>query len=243
MNTKEQKRGKDFEEVVGQFLRDIGYSMIEEQPKIGSGKAEFFVESRGGEGFFVEAKSPHLMKDTAFDADHIAKVAEFRSRVTRFVKKRYPSVYEKCIMDGTWSGHLGCLPSKKELASDLSLIEEWVGKEEKLPTRRDLFQWNRWLRSYEWVTAYLEDHRDLDEEGIRIVQAQCPVYHDIPSYPFGSVSISHTSKQGTPSTWSCRWRIVKRDRFYPDTKWIHLSWWRRRCWDLFSDKENGKKSN
>ncbi len=91
-----------------------------------------------------------------------------------------------------------------------------VGREKELPTKRDLGKWYGWLESYESVKTYIENHPELEREAVRIIKSQCPVYDDIPSYPYGRFS-APTPKQGKPQEWHCTWRLLRRDRHFPLT--------------------------
>ena len=102
----EQKRADYFEDLVRRFLKALDYTQIKKHPKIGEKRADLLVTT--GEGrFFVEAKSPHLMKDTLIDPDHFARVMLFERDVTQYVKKRFGTLYENCIMNGSRDGFLG----------------------------------------------------------------------------------------------------------------------------------------
>ncbi|MDE2758648.1 MAG: DNA/RNA nuclease SfsA [Acidobacteriota bacterium] len=77
----EQQRGDGFKALACRFLKALGYSQIEEEPMIGEKRADLLATTREGR-FFVEAKSPHLMKDTLFDPEHFDRVKLFERDVT-----------------------------------------------------------------------------------------------------------------------------------------------------------------
>ena len=92
----EQQRADDFEALVCRFLKAVDYTQIENHPKIGTKRADLLV-TRGEGRFFVEAKSPHLMRGTLFDPDHFARVMQFERDATQYVKKRFRTLYQNCI--------------------------------------------------------------------------------------------------------------------------------------------------
>ena len=103
---KKQQRGDGFKALVCRFLKALGYPQIEEEPKIGEKRVDLLVTT--GEGrFFVEAKSPRLMKDTLFDPKHFDRVKLFERDVTQYVKKQFGTLHENCIIAGSWDGFLG----------------------------------------------------------------------------------------------------------------------------------------
>lgn len=211
----EQWRADDFEAFVQRFLKALGYTQIEKHPKIGTKRADLLVT--GGEGrFFVEAKSPHLMKETLFDPDHSDRVMQFERDTTSYVKTQFRTLHQDCMMTGNWNGVLGREIAAREIKNGLGALKHWVGKEKELPTAADLDQWYGWLQSYESAKTYIADHPELETEDVRIIKAQCPYYDDIPSYPFGRVTVrSSKTKQGKPQEWNCTWRLVRRDRQHP----------------------------
>ena len=210
----EQQRADDFEALVGRFLKAVGYTQIEDEPEIGTKRADLLVAT--GEGrFFVEAKSPHLMKDTLFDPDHFALVTLFEKDVTQYVKKCFPTLYENCIMTGSWDGFLGRGIAAEYIRKELGRLKHWVGRENELPTMRDLDKWHDWLDIYESVKTDIEKHPELERE-TEFIKVRCPVYDDIPSYPYGRFSVrTPTPKQGKPQEWHCTWRFLRRDRYHP----------------------------
>lgn len=211
----EQRRGDDFEALVQRFLQALGYNQIEEHPKIGTNRADLLVTCGKG-SFFVEAKSPHLQRGTLFDPDHFARVMQFEKDTTRYVKKRFGTLHHNCIMTGSWNGLLGRGIAAEEIRNGLELLRRWVGREQELPTERDLWQWQGWLESYEFAKTYIEQHPALDREGVGIIKSQCPFYDEIPPYPYGRFSVrTPEPKQGKPREWNCAWRLVRRDRYHP----------------------------
>ena len=212
-----QKRADDFEDLVRCFLKSVGYTQIKDEPKIGAKKADLLV-TRGEARFIVEAKSPDLMRETFRDPDHEAQVMQFERHVTRYVKKRFRTVHKNCIMTGSWDGLLGKQSAEKDIRKWLEPIEPWVGRENELPTQGDLRKWSGWIKRYESVKICLENHPKLDPEGVRIIKFQCPVYDEIPSYPYGKIPVSTTKpKKGKPREWHCTWRLLRRDRSHPET--------------------------
>lgn len=211
----EQRRADDFEAFVQRFLKAFGYTQIKKHPKIGTKRADLLVTS--GEGrFFVEAKSPHLMKETLFDPDHSDRVMQFERDTTRYVKKQFRTLHQHCMMTGSWNGVLGREIAARDIRNWLRPLEDWVGREKELPTEGDLWEWYSWLGSYESAKEYIADHPDLETESVRIIKAQCHYYDDIPPYPFGRVTVrSSKTKQGKPHKWNCTWRVVRRDRHHP----------------------------
>ena len=211
----EQQRADDFEALVCRFLKAIGYTQIEKHPKIGTKRADLLV-TRGEGRFFVESKSPHLMRGTLFDPDHLARVVQFERHTTQHVKRRFGTLYQNCIMTGTWDGFLGRGIAAEHIRERLEPLKHWLGREKELPTRRDLDKWYGWLKSYEFVKTYIENHPELGRKAVRIIKFQCAVYDDIPPYPYGSFSVRTSNpKQGKPQVWHCTWRLVRRDRHYP----------------------------
>ena len=211
----EQRRADDFEAFVQRFLKALGYIQFEKHPKLGTKRADLLVSDGQGR-FFVEAKSPHLMKGTLFDPDHCARVTKFEKDTTSYVKKKLGTLYQNCIMIGSWHGELGRGIAADEIRKWLEPLDPWVGREKELPTERDLWSWYGWLDIYEHSKAYIEHHPELEPEGVRIIKSQCPIYDDIPLYPFGRFSVSTSKpKQGKPQEWSCGWRLVRRDRHHP----------------------------
>lgn len=213
----EQQRGDDFEAFVQRFLKALGYIQFEKEPKIGTKKADLLVS--GGQGrFFVEAKSPHLMKGTLFDPDHFARVIQFERATTSYVERQLGTLHQNCIMIGSWHGVLGRGITAKEIRNWLEPVKRWVGRENELPTERDLGSWYGWLESYEFSNTYIEEHPELEPEDVRLIKSQCPIYDDIPPYPYGRFSVrTLKSKQGEPQEWNCAWRVVRRDRHHPVT--------------------------
>ena len=211
----EQRRANDFEGFVQQFLEALGYTQIENHPKIGTKRADLLVTS--GEGsFLVEAKSPHLMRGTLFDPDHIARVKQFERDTTSYVKKQFRTLDQNCMMTGSWNGVLGREIAARDIRNWLGPLKDWVGREKELPTEGDLWEWYSWLESYEFAKEYIADRPDLETQDVRIIKAQCPYYDDIPPYPFGRVTVrSSKTKQGKPQEWNCTWRLVRRDRHHP----------------------------
>ena len=213
----EQQRADDFEALVRRFLKAVGYTQIKKHPKIGRKRADLLVTTGAGR-FFVEAKSPHLMRGTLVDPDHFARVMQFERDVARHVKKRFGTLYQNCIMTGSWHGVLGRGIALEDIRKWLGPLKHWVGREKELPTDRDLGKWYGWLDRYESVTTYLENHPELEREAVRILKSQCPVYDHIPPYPYRRISVTTaTPKQGKPQEWHCTWRLVRRDRYHPVT--------------------------
>lgn len=212
---KEQRRAVDFEAFVQRFLKALGYAQIETHPKIGTKRADLLVT--GAEGrFFVEAKSPHLMKGTLFDPDHSGRVVRFERDTTGYVRKQFGTLHRNCMMTGSWNGTLGREIAAGEIRDWLGPLKHWVGREKELPTEGDLWEWYSWLESYEFAKEYIADHPELETEDVRIIKAWCPRYDDIPPYPFGRVTVrSSKTKQGKPQEWNCTWRLVRRDRLHP----------------------------
>ena len=212
----EQKRADDFEDLVRRFLKALDYAQIKKHPQIGEKRADLLVST--GEGrFFVEAKSPHLMKDTMFDPDHFALVKLFERDVTQYVKKRFRTLYENCIMFGSWDGFLGRGIAVDQIRQWFEPLKHWVGKENELPTDGDLRKWHDRLDIYESVKTDIEKHPELEQE-TGFIKFQCPAYDEIPSYPSGRFSVpTPTPKQGKPQEWHCTWRLLRRDRFHPVT--------------------------
>ena len=211
----EQGRADDFEALVERFLKALGYVHIEKHPKIGTKRADLVVTS--GEGrFFVEAKSPHLMRGTLFDPDHFARVMQFERDTTRYVKKQFGTLHQNCIMTGSWNGLLARGIEAAEIRKWLEPLKPWVGREKELPTWRDLEKWYGWLESYESAKTYIEHHPELEREAVRIIKSQCPFYDDIPPYPYGRFSVRTSEpRQGKPQEWNCTWRLMRRDRHHP----------------------------
>lgn len=217
----EQQRADDFEALVGRFLKAVGYTQIEDEPEIGTKRADFLIAT--GEGsFFVEAKSPHLMKDTMFDPNHCDRVMQYEKEVTRYVKAQFKQLYENCIMTGSWEGFLGrgiAEEDIEDIGKRLEPLKHWVGREKELPTERDLGKWYAWLDHYESVKTYIENHPELEPEAVRLFKSQCPFYDEIPSYPYGRFSVpTPAPKEGKPQEWHCTWRLVRRDRYHPATR-------------------------
>ena len=224
MSKQDQLRSDEFEDLVCQFLKEsseehignIGIDKIERHPRVGDGKADFLVGSRKGEGFFVEAKSPNLRKWTAFDEEHLARVRTFEASVERLVKKFLGEIHQACILIGDWDGFLAREVEDGEIKKSLAPIKDWVGREQELPTRKGLDRWHVWLRVYEPLKAYIESKPELDGQTVERLKTQCPGYDQLPRYPFGDITVSIPQpKQGKPQQWRCRWRLVRRDRFYP----------------------------
>ena len=212
-----QQRANDFEALVRRFLKALDYTQIEKHPKIGEKRADLLV-TRGAGRFFVEAKSPHLMRETLFDPDHFDRVMLFERDVTQYVKKQFRTLYENCIMIGSWDGFLGRGIAAKHITKWLEPLKHWVGREKELPTNRNLEKWYGWLNSYESVKTYIENHPELEPEAVRIIKSQCLVYDEIPSYPYGRFSVpTPVPKQGKPREWHCTWRLLRRDSYYPVT--------------------------
>ena len=211
----EQGRADDFEGFVERFLKALGYIHIEKHPKIGTKRADLLVTS--GEGrFFVEAKSPHLMRGTLFDPDHFARVMQFERDTTWYVKKQLGTLHQNCIMTGSWDGLLGRGIEAESIRNWLEPLKHWVGREKELPTWRDLEKWYGWLESYESAKTYIEHDPELEREAVRIIKSQYPFYDDIPPYPYGRFSVCTSDpKQGKPQEWNCTWRLVRRDRHHP----------------------------
>ena len=211
----EQQRGDGFKALVCRFLNALGYTQIEDEPEIGTKRADLLVTT--GEGrFFVEAKSPHLMKDTLFDPDHFARVTQFEGDITQYVKKRFRTLYENCIMDGSWDGFLGRGIAADQIRQCLEPLKHWVGKEKELPTNVDLRKCYGWLGSYESAKTYIENHPELEPGTARLIKSHCPDYDEIPSYPYGRFSVSTPApKQGRPREWHCTWRLLRRDHYHP----------------------------
>ena len=215
----EQQRADDFEGLVRRFLKAIGYTQIEKHPKIGTNKRAELLVTTGEGRFFVEAKSPHLMKGTLFDPDHCALVRQFERDVTQYVKKRFGTLYENCIMDGNWDGFLGRGIAAEKIKQWLEPLKPWVGREKELPTERDLRKWYDCLDTYEIVKTFIESHPKLEPEAVRFIKFQCPVYDEIPSYPYGRFSVpTPEPKQGRPREWHCTWRLLRRDHYRPVTR-------------------------
>lgn len=211
----EQKRGDDFEAIVFRFLNAIGYTRIEKQPEIETKRADLIVTRATGR-FIVEAKSPHLMRGTLFDPDHFARVAQFERNTVRYVKKRFQTLYQNCIITGSWHGFLGRGIATEEIREWLKPLEDWVGREKELPTDRELGKWFEWLDSFELEKSFIENHPELEPDAVRLLKSKCPFYDDIPSYPYGRISIPITMpRQGKPQEWQCKWRLVRRDRYHP----------------------------
>ena len=212
----QQQRADDFEGLVRRFLKSLGYTQIEDEPKIGTNRADLLVTT--GEGrFFVEAKSPHLMRGTLFDPDHFALVKLFERDITQYVKKRFGTLYENCIIFGSWDGFLGCGIAADQIRQWFEPLKHWVGKENELPTDGDLRKWYDWLDIYESVKTDIEKNPELERE-TGFIKFQCPVYDEIPSYPSGRFSVrTPTPKQGKPQEWHCTWRLLRRDSFHPVT--------------------------
>ena len=187
----EQRRADDFEAFVQQFLKALGYIRIEEHPKIGTKRADLLVTSGEGQ-FFVEAKSPHLMRGTLFDPDHFARVVQFERDTTCNVKKQFRTLHQDCIMTGSRNGLLARGIEAPDIRKWLEPLKHWVGREKELPTERDLWKWHGWLESYEFAKARIEDHPELEPEDVRIIKSKCPFYDDIPPYPYGRFSVCTT---------------------------------------------------
>ena len=214
----EQQRGDDFEDLVRRFLRAVGYTQIEDEPEIGTKRADLLV-TRGAGRFFVEAKSPHLMRGTLFDPDHFDRVMHFGKDTTRYVKKRFGTLYENCIMTGSWDGFLGRGIAAEEIRQELEPLKHWVGRVKELPTERGLEKWYPWLDSYESVKTSIKNHPEREPEAVRHIKSRCPVYDEIPSYPYGRFSVPYPApRQGKPQEWHCTWRLLRRDRFRAVTR-------------------------
>lgn len=212
----EQKRADDFEDLVRRFLKALDYTQIEDEPEIGTNRADLLVTT--GEGrFFVEAKSPHLMRGTLFDPDHFALVKLFEKEVTQYVQKWFPTLYENCIMCGSWDGFLGRGIATDQIRNWFEPLKHWVDRENELPTDGNLRKWYDWLDIYESVKTDIENNPELERE-TGFIKFQCPVYDEIPAYPSGRFSVrTPTPKQGKPQEWHCTWRLLRRDRFHPVT--------------------------
>ncbi len=211
----EQQRADNFEALVRRFLEAVSYNRIKKNPKIGTKKADLLV-NRGKGRFFVEAKSPHLMKGTLFDPDHFDRVMQFENDVTRYVKRRFEALYQNCILTGRWDGFLGRGIAAEDIRRWLEPLKEWVGREKELPTMRDLGKWHDWLDTYESVKTYIENHPELGREDVRMLKSQCAVYDDIPEYPYGTCCVpAPTPQQGKPQEWHCTWRLMRRDCHHP----------------------------
>ena len=129
------------------------------------------------------------MRETLFDPDHFDRVMLFERDVTQYVKKQFRTLYENCIMIGSWDGFLGRGIAAKHITKWLEPLKHWVGREKELPTNRNLEKWYGWLNSYESVKTYIENHPELEPEAVRIIKSQCLVYDEIPSYPYGRFSV------------------------------------------------------
>ena len=143
----EQQRADDFEDLVCRFLKAVDYTQIEKHPKIGTKRADLLVTREEGR-FFVEAKSPHLMRGTLFDPDHFARVMQFERDATQYVKKQFETLYQNCIMTGSWDGFLGRRIEAEHIRKQLEPLKHWVGREKELPIERDLGKWYGWV---EWT--------------------------------------------------------------------------------------------
>ena len=117
----EQRRADDFEGFVQQLLKALGYIQIEEHPKIGTKRADLLVTS--GEGrFFVEAKSPHLMRGTPFDPDHFAQVIQLERDMTCYVKKQFGRLRSLCSFPRSraCNGRSSCRSQRRKLRISLA---------------------------------------------------------------------------------------------------------------------------
>ena len=128
-------RERDFEKrVVPAFLKKLGYTDIELEPKLGDLRADFLVRHEG-QAFYIEASSPSLDKKGIFDPETMLYAELLEEIISRKFEKELPKEFQDCFLEGSCDGLVQGESSLRSLVEQiLNDIRPWKDRIADLPT-------------------------------------------------------------------------------------------------------------